>query len=326
MANPIKKRSDNNLQEMTDAEMDYIVNRVLTSFASTSTVSVNPGSTAGLTNIGTFVDTVRDDSVGTHPTSGTTSSTNFVFYQDRQSQSEASMIRPLEFSSSQMRQQNDTQLNDSIITRCLNNLVASGIGMYKLQVNAPSDGTWTSRATITNTVVGASSNTTKLWQKTAGTTPTVIRPIKLRSDNDVQEMTDAEIQNLVARLRNRITATGIGTYALQSSAPTGGGTWVAAGSGFDDTRREVGNVNYSSNFSNTFSNTFAGNYSANYAGSRTRFWNGSQGLTYFGSYSGFRTKYFTGFFTGFFTGTFTGATILSSTETASSATLWMRTA
>lgn len=302
MANPIKLRSDNHLQEMTNAEMDYAVYRVLLSFASTTTLSINPGNTSGLTNIGNFVDTIRNDSVGTHPTSGATSSTTYTFYQNRQTQSEASMSRPLGLTSDNMSQQSNTDLNNTIISRALSQMINDGIGKYQLRASAPSGGTWTNRGTITNSVRGASSSTFTLWQKTNASAPTTIRPIRLDGSNDLREMSNADIETLVARLRNRINETGIGRYALQTTAPATG-TWVAAGNSFQDTRRQVQSVNYT------------GSYAGNYAGSRQRFWFGSFGGTFYGSYSGFRNR------------TYAGNTIMSGTENASNAkTLWIRTA
>lgn len=302
MANPIKLRSDNDLQEMTNAEMDYAVHRVLLSFASSSTLSINPGGTSGLTNIGNFRDTIRDDAVGTHPTSGSTSSTTYTFYQDRQTQSEASMLRPIGLSTSDLGQQSDTDLNNTIISRALSQMVNDGIGKYQLRASAPSGGTWTNRGTITNSVRGASSSTFTLWQKTNATAPTTIRPMRLDGSNNLREMSNADIETLVARLRNRINDTGIGQYALQATAPSTG-TWVAAGNSFQDTRRRVQSVNYT------------GSYSDNYAGSRQRFWYGSFGGTFYGTYSGFRNR------------TFAGNTIMSATENVGNAkTLWIRTA
>ena len=58
MAGPLKITADNNLQEMTSGEQDYIEHVLLGDFASADTgvgtVSVNPASTTGLTLIGTF--------------------------------------------------------------------------------------------------------------------------------------------------------------------------------------------------------------------------------------------------------------------------------
>ena len=301
MANPIKLRSDNDLQEMTNAEMDYAVHRVLLSFASSSTLSINPVSTSGLTNIGNFVDTIRDDAVGTHPTSGSTSSTTYTFYQDRQTQSEASMLRPIGLSTSDLGQQSDTDLNTTIISRALSQMINDGIGKYQLRASAPSGGTWTNRGTITNSVRGASNSTFTLWQKTNATAPTTIRPMRLDGTN-LREMSNADIETLVARLRNRINDTGIGRYAFQASAPSSG-TWVAAGNSFQDTRRQVQSVNYT------------GTYSDNYAGTRTAFWQGSTGQTYTDTFAGFRSK------------TYAGNTIMNATETVGNAkTLWIRTA
>ena len=304
MANPLKIESANVLREMTDAELDYAVYRVLTTFASTTTgtgsVQVNPADTTNLTNLGTFTDTVRNEVVGTHPATGAITSNNFVFYQDRTTFSE-SFDRPVEFTSGAMAEQNDNNLNSTIINRALSNLAAGGIGSYVMQPSAPASGTWTEVATISNTIKKTSganavdTNTTKIWKKTNDTAPTVNRPIKKDGTNNFQEMTDAEINSLAARLRNRIVATGIGTYQLATSAP-GGGTYVAAGSGFTDTRRVRAAVNYTNTFTGTFSNTFTGFFSNTFSNTFSQ--NFAQDFA--GTYS--RYAAYSGAFLGNFTG------------------------
>ena len=75
------------IQEMSTSDKEYIEHVLLTDFNSSDTgvgtISVNPSSTTGLTLIGSFVDTKRPNSVGSHPvgTSITTVHT-FNFYQD----------------------------------------------------------------------------------------------------------------------------------------------------------------------------------------------------------------------------------------------------
>ena len=355
MANPLKIRSSGatfqGLQTMTDAEMDYAVDVVLKDFAATNTGlgTVNIDGAIG-TSIGSFTDTSRAGAVGDHPVvDSPTTVTTFTFRQDITTAATESLTRPVEFSTSGVRQQNDTQLNDSIINRALTTLTSSGIGSYVLQPAAPA-GTWTSIGTITNSVIGAT-NTSTLWRRTGGTAPTTVRPLKYQTSptRSVQQMTDVEIQSLTNRLRNRIIATGRGTYRLQQSAPTPG-TWTTVGAAFDDTRNALANQNYTGsytgfftgNFAGTYSRAFggayAGVYSGFYSGAYQRFFSGFSGGFFVGSYQGFFTGFYSGFFTGTFAGTYsqafagayagtyTGLTIQASPATISTVSLWVRTA
>ena len=326
------------IQEMDSSDKDYIEHVILTDFNSldsgVGTLAVNPASTSGLTLIGSFVDTKRPDAVGTHPvgTSVTTVST-FNFYQDLQSASESitNAIRPVALDgSADIQRMSDSKVNDDFIFSTQQNLYASGVGSYKLQPSAPTDGTWVSKGTITDTKISGGTNTSQLWRKSApASTPTTVRPLKfVVSSGSLREMTDTEIKKFTPRLRNRIVANGIGTYKVQANAPTSGGTWVQMGDTFTDTRHQVANQSYTSRFSNTFTNTFTNTFAGFFSSTYNRF----QAFTgsFIGSFSGSRTKFFTGSFTGtftgFFTGSFTGLTVQSSTENVSSAKLWVRVA
>ena len=326
------------IQEMDSSDKDYIEHVILTDFNSldsgVGTLAVNPASTSGLTLIGSFVDTKRPDAVGTHPvgTSVTTVST-FNFYQDLQSASESitNAIRPVALDgSADIQRMSDSEVNNDFIFSTQQNLYASGVGSYKLQPSAPTDGTWVSKGTITDTKISGGTNTSQLWRKSApASTPTTVRPLKfVVSSGSLREMTDTEIKKFTPRLRNRIVANGIGTYKVQANAPTSGGTWVQMGDTFTDTRHQVANQSYTSNFSNTFTNTFTNTFAGFFSSTYNRF----QAFTgsFIGSFSGSRTKFFTGTFTGtftgFFTGSFTGLTVQSSTENVSSAKLWVRVA
>lgn len=326
------------IQEMDSSDKDYIEHVILTDFNSldsgVGTLAVNPASTSGLTLIGSFVDTKRPDAVGTHPvgTSVTTVST-FNFYQDLQSASESitNAIRPVALDgSADIQRMSDSKVNDDFIFSTQQNLYASGVGSYKLQPSAPTDGTWVSKGTITDTKISGGTNTSQLWRKSApASTPTTVRPLKfVVSSGSLREMTDTEIKKFTPRLRNRIVANGIGTYKVQANAPTSGGTWVQMGDTFTDTRHQVANQSYTSSFSNTFTNTFTNTFAGFFSSTYNRF----QAFTgsFIGSFSGSRTKFFTGSFTGtftgFFTGSFTGLTVQSSTENVSSAKLWVRVA
>lgn len=370
MANPLKVRTSGptflGLQTMTTAEMDYAVDVILKDFATTNSGlgTVNVDGATG-TSIGTFVDTNRPFSVGAHPVGTTINSVTYTLKQDITTSATESLTRPVEYSSTGVRQQNDTQLNDSIISRALSTLVAGGVGSYALQPSSPA-GTWSSIGTLTNTT-SAGTNTTTLWRRTTATAPTTIRPLKYQTSptKSVQQMTDAEIRSLTNRMRNRIIATNIGTYRLQATAPTPG-TWTTVGSAFEDNRNQLTDQSYSGGYAGTYTGTYTGNFTGSYAGTYSTafagnytrfrsqqfagtyvlFFNGAIYGYFTGYYTGFFVGYYTGYYTGNFTGfysgtyssgftggytgtytgNYTGATIQATLETVSNVSLWVRTA
>tara|TARA_B100000902_G_scaffold378707_1_gene412215 strand:+ start:8 stop:1039 length:1032 start_codon:yes stop_codon:yes gene_type:complete len=328
------------IQEMDSSDRGYISHLVLTDFNSldsgVGTLAINPASTSGLTLIGSFVDTKRTNAVGNHDSDAAaiTTVSTFNFYQNLGSVSEfiTDAIRPLALDNNvdaNIKRMSDSELNDGIIRDIQQDIYEAGVGSYVLQPSAPTDGTWISKGTITNTLQGGSSNTSQLWRKSApASTPTTVRPMKyVVSSGSMREMTDTEIKKLTPRLRNRIVANGIGQYKLQNLAPDTGGTWIQAGAGFVDTRRQVTSQNYSGFFSGTFSGTFTNTFAGFFSATYNRF--ASFSNTFLGSFAGSRTKFFTGSFTGFFTGTFTNTfaapTVQSSTENVTERKLWVRT-
>ena len=338
MAQPLKVNAQNNLQEMGASDTDYMVYRIGNSFALTDTgtgsVQVNPADTTGLTLIGTFTDTTRQDAVGSHPVGTSVNSTTYNFYQDRRTHTEPSLEIPLEYNTGtgNIEQQSDATINASWIDTTRDTIVAMGsnaVGCYVLQPTAPVGGTWTAKGTITNSLVDGTTNNTYLWRKTdAAFSSTIVRPVKYSSGN-IQEMTDAEIGAWQNRLRNHLKDD-VGQYALSTSAPTSGGTWAAAGTAFYDTRKELGMVSYSGGYSGTRSYSGTRTYSGTYvsSGSFAADYAGFAGTAYSGtrSYSGSRVHggTFTG--SGTFTGNYSGQTVLASDENVSNMTLWVRTA
>lgn len=295
--NPTTPKS---LKQMSTAasQYDYTTYQVLNTFASSSTgvgtVSVNPANTTGLTAIGTFTDTYRPYDQNQHPIGTDITSVVYTFYQDLGTATE-SLTRPIEYDSG-LKEQNDTSLNADSISIALANLVSSGLGSYALQPTTPVGGTWTALSTITNNLDTNESNVTYLWRKTAASAPTeTFRPLKINATSplSLKEMSDAEIQTLTARLRNRIVATGIGKYAIQSTTPVGG-TWVTAGSAFNDTTRTSSSIGYSGTYVGSYLGTYTGNYTNSFTG------------VYTGSFTGAYSRVFTGVYTGTYAGGYVG--------------------
>jgi hypothetical protein len=290
-------------KEMNDADYDYLTHIVLSQFAASNTGVGTVSSNSSFTLIGTFSDTYRPYTVGQHPVGTDITTVTYNFYQDYGTATE-NLVRPVHYSAgANTFEQDDSTLNTTSISNALANLVNSGVGSYSLSPTSPVGGTWVAERTIQNTT-SAANNVTYIWRKTAATAPSTVRPLKVNTTSpiSVKEMSDAEIQTLTERLRNQIVATGIGKYAVQSTAPVSGGTWVTRGSAFSDTRETTSNTSYT------------GAYSGNYTGTYTRFFAGSVGGN------------FTGTYTGFYSGAYSGLTIDANTETVSSVSLWIRTA
>jgi|TARA_R110000744_G_scaffold65246_5_gene134047 hypothetical protein len=307
------------LKEMTDVEMNYIANRILDAYHVSAlgalTVNSNPGS---YTSIGAFVDTSRPGSVGDHPASSTINSTTYTFRQNRQTGTEGH-VGPMVFDTTLdgIQQAGSTELGNKINAITFGIMSASGLASYALQASAPSGGTWTTRATITDTAISGNA-TTKLWQKTADTTPSIVRPLLFNTGLDgIKEATDAEISLLVVQYHNWLMANNKGHYYASANAP-GTGTWVQVGSVFTDSRQQRSNSNYTG----AYSGTYTGNYTGSYAGTYILYYRGWVG----GYFTGYYAGTYTGNYTGSYSGTYAGATIQASKENVSTIKLWLRTA
>ena len=318
---PITSANISGLQTMTDAEVkNYIANVITEKFASvtdgtgTAELNITTNNSGAGTSIGTFVDTTRTESIGTHPATGAVSTTTYTAKQVTAAVVESITNRPLAWDS-RLEEMVDGDI-DSTMDLCISAMVAESTytaGQYKLQATAPSGGTWVSRYTLTDTAQGGNT-VTYLWQKTVSSSlPTAdLTPLKLFAGSNCKQMTEAEIEQMLPVFRNRIVETGIGTYKIQSDAPSGG-TWIQTGNTFADTREEITPQNYAGNFTGNFTGNFSGNYAgvANYSGSRT--YSGNYMGSYGGSafYSGSRT------YSGIYAGSYVGPANYSGSRTYS---------
>ena len=314
-AYPVSSGNLQGLQEMTDTEIEQYYSAILTlDFADntdgsgTAEININGGTG---TSIGTATDTKRDDAVGTHPTDGASSTvTTYTAKQIETAASESITNRPLGYVSSGtvgMHEFDDTELDTDILDKVVDDFVAQGdytVGQYKLSTSTPSGGTWTSRYSLVNTEVDGTTTTYYIWQKTAPTTAAVsnYKPLKVTGGGaGVQEMTVAEMEQIVPNLRNYMISSGKGKYVLQAAAP-GSGTWVDQGS-FIDTKKEVAAQNYTGTYEGTYTGSYTGGYTGakNYAGTYT----GAK--SYAGSYVG--TSGYSGTYTGTsgYSGTYSGS-------------------
>ena len=347
---PVSASNFEGLQEMTDTEIEQYYSATLLKDFSDNTngsgvgeINVTTDGSGTGTTIGSITDTKRQDAIGTHPTAGATTNVNvYTFKQVNSAASESITNRPLGYETSGnvgINEFTDAELDTDILDKVLGDLVAQGnyvTGQYSLSTSAPAGGTWTSRYTLIDTQVDETEATKYIWQKTTATTAAVSDYKPLRLDGtSVKEMTVAEIEQVVPNMRNRITDSTVGTYALQAAAP-GSGTWVQQGESFTDTRQEVGSQTYEGNYSGNYTggytgaktytgtysgsytgaytgnyvgtSAYAGDYSGSYTGSYAADYSGYAGTSYSGTYSGTYTGYYTGAktYTGYYSGAYSG--------------------
>lgn len=342
-AYPVSSSNFQGLQEMTDSEIEQYISAIITKdFADNTngsgTAELNvttDGSGAG-TTIGSITDTKRDDAIGTHPTDGATSNVNvYTAKQVTATASESITNRMVGYETSGnvgINEFTDAELDTDIIDKVIADMVGLGdytVGQYHLSTSAPSGGTWTARYTLVDTQVDETEDTKYIWQKTAATTAAVdnYKPCKVEGSNGIKEMSVAEMEQIVPNFRNRIvenfaTTQGVGTYKLQSGAPSETGTWTQMGDEFKDTRQEVGSQNYTGAYAGSYSGTYtggytgakvyAGAYSGSYTGSYTGAYTGTSAYAgsytgnYTGNYTGGYQRFFSGYSGGFFSGTYAG--------------------
>jgi len=294
-ATPVSAVNWQGLQQMSVDEIkNYVAQTLTVSFGAnsdgtgTAEINITTNNSGTGTSIGTFVDTDLQAATGTHPAdavgtaytdaSGTyMANANVVTYTAKQvtaAAAESITNRPLKYDAG-IKELTDAQIDSEILDYAINAMVSETTytaGQYKLQPTAPSGGTWVSRYTLTD-VANGGNTTTYLWQKTAATTlsDSNLKPLKLIDTKDVKEMSSSEILQMLPNFRNRIIESGVGLYKVQSTAPVSGGTWVAMGDEFADTREQITPQNYLGNFSGNYLGTFSGsrNYSAAYAGTYT---------------------------------------------------------
>jgi hypothetical protein len=348
---PLKYSSDA-VYEMDNSEIDWLVYLVLREFALDSdgfgSLNIN-----GIGQPqGRFVDTKRTQAAGTHPTDGNTTSTVYNLRQNYGIALTPSPVRPVHFEDNAVRVMTNSELNEIVIGRAVEKLLNDGIGSYVLttsgNIGTYGAGTWTERARIYDTHHSGTVTTYILYRKTNETAPPAQKPLKVRTDGHLQEMTDDDISTLVENLRHYISynENNLAEYRLLSSAPTVG-TWRQTGSSITDTRKQVGDVNYVSNVdyvgsyvSNVdYVGTYVGtrSFTGDYVGTKTRTATfGSSVATYTGeaTYTGAYARDIT--YTGNYVSAtnfvgnyvsatnFTALTVLNTSENVETLKLWIK--
>ena len=350
---PITSSNFQGLQEMTDAEIQQYLSATITNKFATDTdgtgaaeLNVTTDASGLGTSIGTFVDTSRTESIGTHPATGATTTTTYTFKQCDALATESLSNRPVGYDSA-IKEFTDNDLDTDVLDTVISDMVSESdytVGQYKLASTAPSGGTWTSRYTITDTAQGGNTSI-YLWQKTAPTSSanSDLVSLKVEGSSGVKMMSSSEVEQMVPNFRNRILQNGIGKYKLQNSTPSETGTWTQMGDAFSNTIQQVASENYAGTYTGSYAGTYAGDYTGaysgsytgnyvgaytgakNYTGSYSGAYTGAYAGTYAGtsayagtyagsyegtyalSYAGFVAAYYTGTYTGYYTGYYTGA-------------------
>ena len=312
MGNPLRIKTTEGgtflgLQEMQTTEMDYAVHQILTEFSTSTSGAGTLNINGDGTSMGSFTDTIRTETIGTHPSTNSISSTSYTLKQNLSSVAETSVVFPLFLNDSGYAAEHSNNLNTTLITRALANLTSNGLGSYYLSETNPNNSLYTSTgSTIVDSRQGDNTTYT-LWRKTTGVSaPSVVRTAKLYS-GAIQEMTDAEIKLLAARLRNQIGSTGIGQYKLSATNPAGSGeTWVQVGGAITDKRNTLADTGYTANYVNDNINSFTGAYLGQYTKQYETNYEGTFATSYTKTYTGQYEGFFNVTFSGAYTGTFTG--------------------
>ena len=282
-------------RELTTTEIRNQIAGVITQKFATDTdgsgtaeLNVVTGGSAGSDEIGTFSDRARTESVGTHPAAGTITTTVFRFNQPSASVSESGTIRPLRWTDTSADEMTDGEIDSDILDEVITAMVTEDthtVGQYKVDTSTPAGGTWTARYTIPDTQTDGTTVNYYLWQKTAPTTDAGSdsnMPIQVDADGNIDEMTEADLETLVPAFRNRIIASGVGTYLLQTGSPTATGTWAQMGGTMTDQLKTI----VSENYAGAYTGSYVGYYDRQFAGFLEGSYAGTYSGTYYGEYAG----------------------------------------
>src|SRR6056300_36426 len=205
----------------------------------------------------------------------------------------------------------DSDMN--VLARRLNSRIATSDypGVFKLGSSSPGGDYATHIAGVfTDTQTDGTSVTYNIYQRNAMTAPTTVRPIGLRSDGDVQEMTDSDISDSIgAFVRNlRATAGEVGSYQLRSAsqgAPTDAGTWSAMGTA-TDTKKDTAETSYTRTRTSTYTRNRASTYTRDRVSAYSRNSTRTRTSSYLGDYIGDYTRGFIGNYSRDFAGDYVG--------------------
>ncbi len=303
MANPLVYKGDGVIQIMSTAELNNLSQVVLEYIASNDgpggIYTSNTGN-ASFTLIGTFTDTKYQGDIGGGDVS--ILSTEYNLYQDLQPPTGTDAPKPIVWNSNTapLQVMTETQANTLADLILSYGVSSEGPHSYVLANTTPSDGgTWVSLGQLKDVFTGNTETSVFLYKKlNMGTPKTLFRPLKSDGSGTLQRFSDAEINQIAKRVRDRIVSTGVGQYLFQEATPVGG-TWVSKGT-IVDTRptispQEYGLSSYGASYTGQESSVYQMVEPAVYSDSGTGGGYYTQDETYTGlqdeTYTGATTNY-----------------------------------
>ena len=260
-------------QQMSSAEIDLVADKILYNFATNTSGVASLNITSGTGgNVGDFVDTVRDDVVGTHPSGGASTTTNYQFNQNTtQDNTSDDITYPLFVHSGDdgLQQMSGNGVNNSetintIMSAAYTKIIAStgAVGSYFIANTASSlpGGSatgWASVGTVDDTVQktdgsGTQTITHNLYIK-QGSDPGTLSaaPVRAANGSYIQEFTNAQVNSLTKAFRNYLIFKNF-NFNLSTGGAPGTGTWEDIGT-INNTIRDVSDISYTrGNFSTGF--------------------------------------------------------------------------
>ena len=260
-------------QQMSSAEIDLVADKILYNFATNTSGVASLNITSGTGgNVGDFVDTRRNDTVGTHPSTGATTTTNFQFNQNTtQDNTSDDITYPLFVHSGDdgLQQMSGNGVNNSetintIMSAAYTKIIAStgAVGSYFIANTASSlpGGSatgWASVGTVDDTVQktdgsGTETITHNLYIK-QGSDPGTLSaaPVRAANGSYIQEFTNAQVNSLTKAFRNYLIFKNF-NFNLSTGGAPGTGTWEDIGT-INNTIRDIAGGSYNrGNFSTGF--------------------------------------------------------------------------
>jgi hypothetical protein len=183
--------SGGDLKEMSTTEENYLAYQAGLQLAAMGTTSAAALTTSagGATAIGSFTDTVFDQSVGSHGTLTTTTTTTTLYQVDAVAGTSGSDYRlPVEFIDNagdyEIHELTQTEVN-TLTDRLVSRIMTSEYpGTYRLGSSSPSGDYDTHLASVfSDTRTDGSSVAYNIYQRQTMTAPTTVSPISVKRDS-----------------------------------------------------------------------------------------------------------------------------------------------
>lgn len=282
---PLKHKSDNDVQEMSDSDHNYLAYLAgLELETSSGTYSESVLGSLGKTNqtndlsIGTFTNTRRDGDVGEHGSSALNiTTTNTIVYQQDATYSEPSNFRHPLYQhevSSRIRLQEFNDADQLELGETLAGIIYANDypGTFKIETSIPSGGYTLAVSNFLQDTRADGTTNYNLYQRTSLPSEDIPTEIKLMAVargssspfnaktgtyKGLIVMSDAHRKETVKACLDRYLSTitssvkPIGSYLIRTSAPTETGTWVEKGTILDK-RNEIAEETVGSSTTTTY--------------------------------------------------------------------------